>query len=76
MASFVYFQTLGGLVARKVEDDHRCEAGGAQNDGDAGPPFADRWFFDSSFDLKHGLVVHEVAPEAIPQDAFERLFHL
>lgn len=77
MASFAYFHTRGGVIARKIEDKPtRSDASDSvDEDADTGSSHADRWFFDSSFDLKHGLVVREVAPEALPKDAFERLFH-
>lgn len=73
MASFAYVPALGGVIARKVEEPVR-PAMADPVDPDAAAPVIDRWWFDSSFDLKHGLLVREVAPDVFPPDALERLF--
>lgn len=73
MASFAFVAALGGVIARKVEDPVRASAGADPPDPDAAPVI-DRWWFDSSFELKHGLVVREVPLDIFPPGAFERLF--
>lgn len=73
MASFAYVTALGGVIARKVAEPAQPAAADPV-DPDAETPVIDHWWFDSSFELKQGLVVREVAPEVLPPGAFERLF--
>ncbi|HSV69238.1 MAG TPA: hypothetical protein VLI72_03935 [Methylibium sp.] len=61
---------LPGVPAAAIRDN-RTDADSAAQDAAAK---RERWWYESSYDLRHGLDVNEDNPETIPGDLLDELF--